>query len=266
MLDLDVLHVGGKSEQARALASAMNRRFDARSLEDHKVHVFEGDMTLTKGLLEEAITAAWAMGASRATLKQMRAERIVPIGVARIIRSPAGRTDDQKALGKQRIANMRKQRKRRDAAAATTHVKRRQICAQAKTAARNYRANPGAYHYKAGGRANLVYLKPTPADFRSDCSQFISAIYSDCGLKCPLPGGWQWVGTLAMESMIGRGVSVTTNPKPGDWGMYGPRGRTFHVELYIGEPGVEFIGHGSTPIDSVTPGRPDFYLTLDALN
>jgi hypothetical protein len=48
--------------------------------------------------------------------------------------------------------------------------------------------------------------------------------------------------------------------------MYGVHGgATHHVELYCGAPGQEFIGHGSPPIDSATPGRPDYYLTFDFL-
>jgi N-acetylmuramoyl-L-alanine amidase-like protein len=113
-LDLEVLHLGGKSEQCRALASAMNRRFENRSLEDRKVHVFEGPMTLTRELFDAAVTCAWALGASRATLKAMERKEIVPVGVARMIRNPGLRTDEQKQRGQRRIANMRKQRQERD--------------------------------------------------------------------------------------------------------------------------------------------------------
>ena len=59
---------------------------------------------------------------------------------------------------------------------------------------------------------------------------------------------------------------MTTSQRPGDLGMYGKHGGfTHHVELYCGAPGQEFIGHGSAPIDSATPGRPDYYLTCDFL-
>lgn len=113
MLDLDVLHLGNKSEQCRLLASAMNRRFASRSLENRKVKVFEGPMTLTRDLLEAAVTCAWALGASRATLQKMEREEIVPIGAARMIRNPGLRTAEQKQLGARRIADMRKKRKER---------------------------------------------------------------------------------------------------------------------------------------------------------
>lgn len=267
MPDFDVLHVGAKGSQARLLALAMNQRFQTRSLGDRTVHVYDGPMTLTKDLHEAAITCAWALGASRATIKSMRRTRTVPVGVNRMIRSPKARNNAQRDLGRTRIASMRKQRARREAASATDHSVRRQICGEAKKAAANYRTNPGGYHYRAESQiANLIYLRPTPVKFRSDCSQFVSSVYNACGVKCPLPSGWQWVGTAAMEAMIGHGAHITTSPRPGDWAMYGRRGATHHVELYIGEIGCEFIGHGSPPIDSLTPGRPDFYITLDALN
>lgn len=258
MADLTVLHVGGKSEQARALAAAMNRRFEQRGFGDRKVHVAQGEMTLTKDLLDDVITCAWALGAGRATLGSMEAKRIVPIGVARMIRNPGKRSDAQKTLGRRRIAT--RNRKARERAKAGGH--RRAICQHAKAAAQNYRAQPGAYHYLAGGKANVVYLRPTPREWRSDCSQFVGSVYKDCGLPSPGDVAHEWVNTWAIE----RRGRVTQNPRPGDCGMYGPRGNPHHVELYIGEPGCEFIGHGSPPIDSQTPGRPDFYITFDFLD
>ncbi len=264
MTELSVLHLGGKSEQARALAVAINARLENRSLEDRKVKVFKGDMTLTKELLAAAVTCAWALGAQRSTLNTMEQEKIVPVGVANMIRNPGRRTPEQTERGKKRIAHMRKQRKERAEAAKRADGARRAICEKAKKAAANYRANTGAYHYLAGGQANLVYLTPTPRDFRSDCSQFVAAIYHDCGLPSPGDFDHKWVNTTSMERC--KHARITSHPKPGDLGMYGPRGATHHVELYVGEPGREFIGHGSPPIDSVTPGRPSFYLTYDFLD
>ncbi len=113
MPELTVLHLGGKSEQCRALAAAMNRRFESRSLRDRKVKVFEGPMTLTRDLLDAAVTCAWALGGSPATLATMQREDSVPIGVARMIRNPGLRTSEQKQLGEKRIADMRRRRARR---------------------------------------------------------------------------------------------------------------------------------------------------------
>ena len=116
MLQLDVLRLGGKSDQARALAAAINRRFETRSLQDRQVKVAAGPMTLNRELLDAAVTCAWALGASPATLKAMQHNNNVPVGVARMIRNPGLRTADQKALGQKRIANMRRQRKERPSA------------------------------------------------------------------------------------------------------------------------------------------------------
>ena len=113
MLQLDVLTLDKKSEQVRALANAMNRRFETRSLKDRQVPVFDGPMTLTRDLVDATVTCAWALGASRATLDAMQREDNVPVGVARMIRNPGLRTAKQKELGQRRVAQMRQQRKER---------------------------------------------------------------------------------------------------------------------------------------------------------
>ncbi len=113
MLELTVLHLGGRSEQCRALAAAMNRRFESRSLQDRKVEVFERPMTLTRDVLDAAVTCAWALGGSPPTLTKMQREEIVPIGVARMIRNPGLRSAEQKQRGEQRIADMRRKRAQR---------------------------------------------------------------------------------------------------------------------------------------------------------
>jgi hypothetical protein len=108
MLELDVLHLGGRSEQCRALAAATNRRLAARSLKDRQVQVADGPMNLTREVFAAVSVAAWAMGAAEGTLKRMEREEIVPIGVARMIRNPGRRTDGQHKLGRKRVAGLRK--------------------------------------------------------------------------------------------------------------------------------------------------------------
>jgi cell wall-associated NlpC family hydrolase len=98
-----------------------------------------------------------------------------------------------------------------------------------------------AYHYFAGGKPNAVCLEPTPRDWRSDCSQFVAAVYKQAGLPSPSTGPHEGAATSNIDPH-GR---VTTQPKPGDLGMYGThRGSTHHVELYCGAPGQEFIPTG----------------------
>jgi cell wall-associated NlpC family hydrolase len=255
---MQVLHRGAKSDAARALQAATNRRLLRRGLATVAIE----EDGLVGGKTMAAVTAAaWALGARRETIAKMDGGEI-PIGVQRMIRNPGRRTDEQKALGKKRVAHMLAARKRRAAVAAQAGSARRRVVQVAQQAAANYRARPGAYHYLAGGRANTVCLEPTPSDWRSDCSQFVAAVYKEAGLPSPATASHEFAATSNIDPK-GR---VTTSPRPGDLGMYGVHGgATHHVELYCGAPGQEFIGHGSPPIDSATPGRPDYYLTFDFL-
>lgn len=255
--ELQVLHRGARSEAARALQAATNRRLRSRQLD---AHVVEEDGVVGRKTLAAVTTAAWALGARRETLATLDHGEIA-VGVQRMIRNPGLRTDEQKLLGKKRVANMLRERAEREAAAAAMAGARKRIVRLAQQAAANYRRTPGAYHYLAGGKANLVCMSPTPHDWRSDCSQFAAAIYRAAGLPSPANVDHQWASTY---SMVKKG-RVTARPRPGDLGMYGSRSAPHHVEIYCGEPGQEFIGHGSPPIDSLTPGRPDFYLTYDFL-
>lgn len=135
------------------------------------------------------------------------------------------------------------------------HVRDR-VCAVAEQAAANYRRNPGAYHYLAGGIPNLEIMKPTPRDWRSDCSQFAVNVYRLAGAPCPGNGTFLYSNT----NTISAGGRITTRPQPGDLGLYGSgRGATHHVEV---KAKGHLIGHGSPPIDSLTPGLPDFYLSF----
>ena len=255
---MQVLHRGAKSEAARALQAATNRRLQRRGLSEVAL---DEDGVIGAKTMAAVVAAAWALGAQRATIAKMDAGEI-PIGVQRMIRNPGRRTDGQKALGKKRLVHMIAMRKKRAAAVAASGTARKRVVELAQQAAANYRANPSAYHYLAGGRANAEFLKPTPSDWRSDCSQFVAAVYKAAGLPSPATVAHEFASTFSIDPK----GAVTTNPRPGDLGMYGVHGgKTHHVELYCGLPGQEFIGHGSPPIDSMTPGRPNYYLTYDFL-
>ena len=258
---LRVLKHGGHGDAVRALQAATNRRLRSRDLESL---VVKEDGVLRKTTLVAVRKAAWALGALQQTCDAITNDREISVGVQRMIRNPGRRTDEQRARGKSRIAKMRAARERREREAKSASGKRKAICREAKKAAANYRANPGAYHYLAGGVANTEYLKPTPRTWRSDCSQFAAAVYKAAGCPSPANVDYQWASTFSMvKSPHAR---FTSTPKPGCLGMYGTRAAPHHVEIYIGEPGQEFIGHGTAPIDSKTPGRPDYYLDFDFLN
>lgn len=119
---------------------------------------------------------------------------------------------------------------------------RDRIVAVAKASAASYRRNPGAWFYSQGGR--LYYGDPTrppPGGTRSDCSQWVAAVYKKAGAPPPGPsyGASIWTGNMRVH---GRQV-VLRHARPGDI-IWWPS----HVELYVG-PGSKTIGHGSTPVD-----------------
>jgi cell wall-associated NlpC family hydrolase len=91
-----------------------------------------------------------------------------------------------------------------------------------------------------------------PKGYRSDCSQFVTSVYKSAGLPDPNSNGYMggYTGTLGAR---GR---ETKDPKPGDLGFYGPYPH-HHVEMYVGDG--KFVGHGSPPVDGVTPGWPDSF-------
>jgi cell wall-associated NlpC family hydrolase len=85
---------------------------------------------------------------------------------------------------------------------------------------------------------------------RSDCSQWVTAMYHSAGVRDPNGTGYTrgYTGTLSAQ---GKRISQA-QLKPGDLVLYGP-GTHHHVEMYIG-PGIKTIGHGSRHVDAGTVG------------
>jgi cell wall-associated NlpC family hydrolase len=83
-------------------------------------------------------------------------------------------------------------------------------------------------------------------DKRSDCSQWVTAVYKAAGLADPNRNDFRggFTGTLVAH---GRSIS-RSDLKPGDLIIYGS-GSGFHVEMFVG-PGDKTIGHGSAPVDA----------------
>lgn len=257
---LETLHHGTHSEATRRLQAATNRRLKSRGLASYAV---KEDGHLGVKTLLAVRKAAWALGALEATLDTVTKKRVVSAGVQSIILNPGKRNERQRRSAKVRIVKLKRDRARLKARAKEHAAQaknqsggRSRVVHFAKEAAAAYRKQPGAYHYLAGGVANLIFLKPSPRNYRSDCSQFASSIQKAAGLPDLGSNGPLWVNTVIMAHHL----EYTDHPEPGDFGMYGSRWAPHHVEVYCGEPGAEFIGHGSPPIDSLTPGRPDFYL------
>ncbi len=90
----------------------------------------------------------------------------------------------------------------------------------------------GFRRYSQPGALTTDPTPPAPA--RTDCSQWVRAIYLKAGAQDPGTNTW---------SQAAKGKR-TSRPKPGDLMMSATTG---HVELYLG--GGRTIGHGSPPID-----------------
>lgn len=259
---MSTINNGSTGELVKSLQRSINRRLTSRGAADRAVTV-DGDFgAATRSAM---VTAAYLLGADKATYDGMRHGSINEAEQA-FVRNPGKRSAVEKARGKERTAAHRAAVKKQQANAKASTGKRQAIVTEAKKAAANYRKNPGAYHYLAGGLANMVYLKPTPSNWRSDCSQFAAAVYKAAGLPSPASVDYPWPSTFTMVRSPRKRVVDAAHRKPGMLGMYGSLEAPHHVEIFIGEPGVAFIGHGSPPIDSLTPGQPDYYLDYDFLN
>ena len=250
---LQVLTSKSRGEGARAFQSALNRRLLARDMDQY---VVKEDGVMGPRTFSSARKGAWILGAMPETYESIVSRKQITVGVQRMVRNPGTRTEAQLGRAQARLRYYRKHREKMSESVKGLSSERLRFVGLALRAAKNYEANPSAYHYLAGGVANLIFLEPSPITYRSDCSQFASSVQNAAGLPDLGRNGPLWVNTWTMDEVL----KQTKSPKPGDFGMYGPPGNPHHVELYCALPGYEFIGHGSQPIDSVTPGRPTYYL------
>jgi hypothetical protein len=119
------LKIGDHGEDVRRLKVATNRRLDARGLSSYKVDA--KDERLRTKDIDSIAKATWALGAHPSTYKQMEKEGTVTVGAQRMIRNPGKRNERQQKTGQIRMANMRKQRKKRAAAKAKGGARARTI-------------------------------------------------------------------------------------------------------------------------------------------
>lgn len=255
-------------DDVKRLQRAVNTRLKARSAAHHQIKV---DGVFGPGTRASLAYACYLLGMNQHKIDTHIKRGSISPTEQNFVIHPDRRTPAEKELGRKRVAAHRLALKKAEKKASAASLDRKKIVAAWKQAAHNYRNNPGAYHYLAGGVANTEIMKPTPLNWRSDCSMFVSSGYKDAGVASPAaPLDHQWASTSSI--VRSPHARITNDPKPGDLGMYGDRSGplasryTHHVEGYVGEPGVKFIGHGSPPIDSLTPGEPDFYVTFDFLN
>lgn len=118
---------------------------------------------------------------------------------------------------------------------------------------------PWAWHYLAGGIANLICLVPSPRNYRSDCSQWAVNIDREAGARCPGSGTFMFSNTTS----IARGKYLGGVPKVGAYGLYGSRWNPHHVERVAQVNPLVLVGHGTAPVDSRAPGLPNFYIDME---
>jgi cell wall-associated NlpC family hydrolase len=94
----------------------------------------------------------------------------------------------------------------------------------------------GFSRYDQNGR--LTDDPTPPLGCRTDCSQWIRAVYLQAGAHDPGLNTWE---------QAAKGTR-TNRPRPGDLMLVADKE---HVELYVGEG--KTIGHGSPPIDEGPP-------------
>lgn len=261
---MEPIHDGDKGKAIGQLQRAINKRLRARSAQSRMIKVDNEFGPRTRRAL---VFAAYLLGADKSIYDGMRHGPIT-VPEQEFVRFPGRRDAVHQQRGKLRVAAHRKAVEKAKAQAQQANAKRRRICQEAAKAAANYRKQPGKYHYLAGGVANLIYLEPSPHNFRSDCSQFAASVFKGAGLPSPASVPHMWASTFTMVKAPGVRVVHKSQRKPGMLGMYGSLSAPHHVEIFVKGvvPGVDFIGHGSPPIDSLTPGEPDYYLDFPFLN
>lgn len=121
-----------------------------------------------------------------------------------------------------------------------TPIRERIVAEAVKTLTVKDNGAPGTGHryYSWDTRTAPNLQDPTPGRGRSDCSQWVAAVYALAG--APFPGA-----NTYEQNARGR---RTSSPKPGDLML---TGNIEHVELYVGRGSWKgnTIGHGSEPID-----------------
>lgn len=252
---------GSRGGYVKRLQEAINARLRARSAGNYAVKP-DGEW----GPKSRAAMrwACWLLGYETSKIDGIRhATNSISPEEQMFVLNPGRRTPAELNAGRKRVAAHRRAVRKQEADKKAANAKRQQIVKLAEEAAANYRKNPGAYHYLAGGTANLIFLRPSPRTYRSDCSQFAASVYKAAGLPSPASVPHEWASTYTMVKSPHARVVDRAHRKPGDLGMYGSRSAPHHVEIWCGD---KFIGHGSPPIDSLTPGEPDYYLTFDFLN
>lgn len=142
---LHVLHRGGRSDEARALQAATNRRLRSRGA---GALAIKEDGSVGAKTLTAVARAAYLLGAQKATCDGVRQLGVIPIGVQRMVRNPGRRSDKQVELGRARMAQVRTQRHKR-AEAAKAELRSQRTSARAR-AVNAFLAHVGTVEHPPG--------------------------------------------------------------------------------------------------------------------
>lgn len=115
MTDLHVLHHGAKSDEARSLQAATNRRLDNKGLGALRV---KEDGVVGAKTLNAVRKAAWALGALEVNYEAVTSKGEISIGIQAMIRNPGLRQPEQLERARVRRTQTTAARKKRAAAAA----------------------------------------------------------------------------------------------------------------------------------------------------
>lgn len=243
-----------RGEDVLALQHAVNRRLRARGLDHYLVR--DDTASYDESTALACRKAVWALGALLATVNQIttrvaHGQGALSIGSQRLIRYPGSRVNAQLDRAEARHDAILAAAQRAGVRIGDNHVTggtpRERLRAAAEHAA--WLDATGRRHsfYSQSGQWTVEYaITGEPSGYRSDCSQWVTAIYRACGLPDPNANGYQggYTGTLGQH---GKAIS-RAQLRPGDLVLYGPAPH-HHVEMYVG-PGQRTIGHGSRPVDA----------------
>lgn len=243
-----------RGDDILALQHAVNRRLRARGLDRYLVD--DDDATYREDTALACRKAVWALGGllgtvAAITTRVAEGEGALSVGSQRMIRYPGRRVEAQLDRAEDRhaeiLAAARRAGVRIDGNHVTGGAPRERLRAAAEHAMyldsigerRSFYSQQGFWTVEHG-------ITGEPRGARSDCSQWVTAIYYACGLPDPNGNDYRggYTGTLGAH---GRAIS-RSELLPGDLILYGPAPHR-HVEMYLG-PGARTGGHGSRPVDA----------------
>lgn len=168
--------------------------------------------------------------------------------VQHMIRHPGQRTPLQKKRGKAwQHAHVPKVPTVKGNTVVGEGTLREKIVAAAMAAAHLYYKGMSRRFYSQPGYWDVDHgITGEKPGARSDCSQFVTAMFHAAGAPDPNQSGYTGGYTGTLGGSGGRYISGK-DARPGDYVLYGPYPH-HHVEQLVG-PGPRTVGHGSPPVD-----------------